>query len=155
MRTQSKIQTHNFLKGFLMISFNPAHNLIETLKYPHARSHRTTFLGKMADTFFVFFGRYTAKESPEHHLGVFDIFTLGLHHLVNVSILSMTQSSSTPLTVFALVLYLIWNIPRFLIASALTLICSPFVFAAQKLSEMDADPIKDEIFPTILKMHNM
>lgn len=129
-----------------MVSLNPFHNLIETNKYPHARSHRTTFLRKMNDTFRVFWGG-EISDNAKGHLGIFDILTLGLHHLVNRPLFFSITSDSVPtaLGFLGLLLLILWNIPRFLFAAVLTLVSTPFVWIAQKLSDIEGEPIRSDL----------
>lgn len=128
-----------------MKNLNPFHNLTETKKYPHARSHRTTFWDKMTDTFKVFYGNITPKEHPEDHIGIFDYLTFGLHYWINEPILQMTQYRSDIYTGLGLFLYGIWNIPRIIFSGVLTLICSPFVMIAQALSNDKGEALKDDV----------
>lgn len=120
-----------------MTIFNPFNSLMETRKYPHAHSHRTTFAGKLKDSFKVFYG--TRALNREDQLGIFDFLTLGLHHGVNKLMFAVGKNLN-PLA-FVL-LYAVWNIPRILFAALCTLIFSPVTYLAHTLFSKEGEPLR-------------
>ncbi|KTC88931.1 hypothetical protein [Fluoribacter dumoffii] len=129
---------------------NPFKNLIETKQYPHARTYRTTFWGKVADTFLVFSGHlfpnYREKEPfKKIHFGIFDYFTLGIHFLLTTSLLSALRGASLPLLIPAGILTFLFNTPRLLFAAAMTFISLPFVSIAWAVTKEKGNKIKQDI----------
>jgi hypothetical protein len=133
---------------------NPFKGLIETKKYPHSRAHRTTFSGKMKDTFAVFSGRITPNYKNNNlgpfkkfHVGVFDYLTLGIHFIISELLLYLTKkaANSLPILISLAVLTFIFNIPRLLFAGIMTLICLPFIGVAHAFSREKGNKSKDEI----------
>ncbi|MDP1602193.1 MAG: hypothetical protein Q8M03_02925 [Legionella sp.] len=136
---------------------NPFHELFETKKYPLARTLRTTFWGKVWDTFKVFSGNLIPqhiknnKKNPnpykQVHSGVFDYLTLGLHFLLSELLLRALKKIRLPavIKIMGLATLLLINIPRLIFAALLTLICLPFVGIAEVLSKIKGDNLKNEI----------
>ncbi len=59
-------------------SFNPFYGIIETNRFPHARTLRTSFSEKMEDAFAVFFGEH---EKEPKYPGLFDYTTFFLRDI--------------------------------------------------------------------------
>ena len=135
-----------------MSIFNPIKNLIETKQYPHARAYRTTFWGKMADTFLVFSGHLLAsyKKEPKDpfkkiHFGIFDYLTLGIHFLISFLLLRALKGSGKAVSIPLGILTLLLNLPRLLFAEAMMLICLPFVLIAWAATREEGNKIKEDI----------
>ncbi|MCW8399995.1 hypothetical protein OQJ26_14520 [Legionella sp. PATHC038] len=136
----------------IMSIFNPLKNLIETKQYPHARAYRTTFWGKMADTFLVFSGHllpnYKNKEQDPFkkiHLGIFDYLTAGIHLLISSLLIRSLKGAEKPVLIPVGIFTFLFNLPRLLFAAAMTLICSPFVAIAWAATKEKGNKIKDDI----------
>lgn len=140
-----------------MSFLNPFNGLIETKKYPHARTLRTTFWGKVWDTFKVFSGNLipdTKSATPykKVHAGIFDYLTLGLHFLLSELILLALRKIKSPAVIITgLIILLIINIPRLIFGAVLTLFCLPFAGIAQVLSKIKGDKLKNEILEYTVK----
>lgn len=113
---------------------------METKKYPYAHSHRTTFGGKLKDSFQVFYGGRTHNRKEQ--LGIFDFLTLGLHYAVNKLIFAIGKNLNS---ITCVVLYGIWNIPRILFAGLATLIFSPVTYLAHTVLSKEGDPLREGV----------
>jgi hypothetical protein len=134
--------------------FNPIKGIIETKESPHSRAYRTTFWGKMKDTFIAFSGNIIPNNRPGNpspfknvHLGVFDYLTLGTHFILSELLMYLIKKSRniSPIAVGLLVLTFIFNIPRLLFAGVMTLVCVPFIAIAQAVSKEQGTKVKEEI----------
>ncbi|MDP1604590.1 MAG: hypothetical protein Q8M03_15135 [Legionella sp.] len=137
--------------GFL----NPFHELIETKKYPLARTFRTTFWGKVWDTFKVFSGNlphFNPRSYKQVHAGVFDYLTLGLHLLLSELLLRFLEKIRSRLIfLIGVVVLLIINLPRLIFAAALTFICLPFTGIAHAFSKIKGEKLKNDILAYTVK----
>ncbi|MBA2656094.1 MAG: hypothetical protein H0U70_03820 [Tatlockia sp.] len=131
--------------------FNPFTGLIETKEFPHARAHRSTFWGKMWDTFGVFSGTVLIKNRKNGdvlhnglHFGLFDFLTLGVHYALTQLLFFLTNNVDDNLLLVIPLLFtnFVLNLPRLLFAGAMTIICSPFVMIAQAFAKNE---VKEEI----------
>lgn len=113
---------------------------METKKYPHAHSHRTTLGGKLKDSFQVFYGGRT--HNREDQLGIFDFLTLGLHYAVNKLIFAIVKDINP---IAGILLYGIWNIPRILFAGLGTLIFSPVTYLAHTVLNKEGEPLREGV----------
>lgn len=120
--------------------FNPFSFLMETKKYPHAHSHRTTFGGKLKDSFQIFYGGRT--HNREDQLGIFDFLTLGLHYAVNKLIFAIGKNINP---IACVVLYGIWNLPRILFAGLGTLIFSPVTYLAHTVLSKEGNLLREGV----------
>ncbi|KTC79830.1 hypothetical protein Lche_1850 [Legionella cherrii] len=135
-----------------MSIFNPIKNLIETKQYPHARAYRTTFWGKMADTFLVFSGHlfpnYQDKAQDPFkkiHFGIFDYLTLGIHFLISSLLIRSLKGAEKAVLIPVGILTLLFNLPRLLFATAMMLISLPFVSIAWAVTKEKGNKIKEDI----------
>ncbi|MCW8407749.1 hypothetical protein OQJ13_02005 [Legionella sp. PATHC035] len=135
-----------------MSIFSPIKNLIETKQYPHARAYRTTFWGKMADTFLVFSGHlfpnYQDKAQDPFkkiHFGIFDYLTLGIHFLISSLLIRSLKGAEKAVLIPVGILTLVFNLPRLLFATAMMLISLPFVSIAWAVTKEKGNKIKEDI----------
>lgn len=135
-----------------MSILNPFAELFETERYVHARTLRTTFAQKMRDTFFSFFGSFNIldrgnkKASGHYHIGILDVFTLGIpYFLTLVATELLREVRSTPLKVLFGFIAGILVLPRAICAGILTLISLPFIGIAQAISSSKASDLKNKI----------
>jgi hypothetical protein len=89
-------------------SFNPFYGIIETNRFPHARTLRTSFSEKMEDAFAVLFGELDKEPT---YPGLFDYATFFLRSISNLSFdwLVENNASIIALLLLPIIIPIIWT----------------------------------------------
>jgi len=116
----------------MTISPSPFTGIIETQKYPHARTQRTSFFQKLLDCFNVVAGAVPFfLGSRTRHAGIFDYLTFGIPLLL-LKLYADTNSPflSLPLGIISFLLI----IPRAVFGGVVTVLFSPLIAAVHGIS---------------------
>jgi len=120
------------------LSLSPFAGIIETQKYPHARTQRTSFSHKLLDCFAVVVGTTPTKHiSPTQHVGIFDYLTLFIPYFF-AKLFNRLQSNN-PYASFLdplIILNLLLLIPRLALGAVVTVLFSPLIAAVHGISRL-------------------
>jgi len=114
------------------LSLSPFAGIIETQKYPHARTRRTSFSQKLFDCFCVVAG---APHSVPWHLGLFDYLTLFIPYLF-LKLESENQIENKFLSVSLRIINIVFAIPRAALGIIVTVLFSPVITAVHGISRL-------------------
>jgi len=131
-----------------MSYYNPLREIIENHTFVLSRFHRTNYIQKLKDSFFVFSGSFF--ESNKKHIGLFDYATLMIPYgLTTLTLWSLINFKKNYLAAAALLpLALItcsFSVIRYSIAAILTCTISPFLFLSHCISKFSGDKFKEKI----------
>lgn len=132
---------------------HPLKGIIESTRFPHARTLRTSFVQKIKDAFFVFAGTILGGTSTktssfngevstetyyQNHAGLLDYATLFIPRLINyLFALAWWETNNAFLNFLGALLFIINGpllLARYLIAGALTIISLPIILAVEFVS---------------------
>lgn len=136
---------------------HPVTPIIETKKYPYARSYRTGFIDKVMDAFYVLSGGIPGHngipgKTDDHVFGIFDYLTLGVHFFISEKLMRLAQKPSSTLSlVISVALFALFNIPRYLFATVMTVFCLPIIGIVNLVTSAKGDKIKHHILNYFIK----
>lgn len=150
--------------------YNPFNELFEYDRYLHARTLRTSFLGKIEDSLAVFSGYFgwmmeeneeEERDRQAYHIGIFDYFTLGIPYFIDRVTAwcgRMMESDSEVITLIVIPFFILFvvvslalNIVRYISSLVLVIAFSPIILLVHGISKLFSSPLKHSVDSVKLK----